>query len=536
MKMKTDTGRRIAITLAAVLLGLTLRAGAQDFGGSNLGGRLEGENFGSLPGFELETSNDPLENASKAIDMGRYVEAVGFAKEGERLAAGDAAKARAAKLAADIYAFWLRIPAEAAKEYAAYLKNYPSGADVNSVRLRYAQSLYDQGKVKDASKAFQDYFAKTPATDPGRQTAQVFYDDIKPVLEGKTKYVPPPPEAQVIHETGGTNPDVRVALVWKVDHVGVDCRAVCSVQGLPGTTELKGPASLDLSTFRAQKLTLTPKTDGEIYIEGKPYRGYVTVESQSDGLLAVNVLPVESYLRGVVPVEVSASWDDAAQRAQAVMARSYVLAQKIRRTGAPFDVYNTVLSQAYGGKSVEKDRSDKAVSSTAGQVLVWNGALVMAYFHAHSAGTTEDPKDVWGGEVPYLSSKADPYSTPNKVYTWNGTVSAQSLTGQLGASRINSVNIGQRTAGGRARSLVFDTDAGRKELSGKPFRSILGKLGAQSSMFTVTLTGDNLVFSGTGAGHGVGLAQIGALQMAKQGKSYQEILKFYIPAAEIKKV
>jgi len=516
---------------------LPLPVTAQFLEGSNLGGRLEGENFSALPGFELETSDDPFTNAGNAIDVGRYIEAAGFAAEAERTAGTDTVRARAVKLQGDIYALWLRMPEEAARHYGRYLEKFPKGADAGTVRFRRAQSLYDAGKIPDARKAFQDYFDKTSAKDPNRGTAQIVFDDLKPVLEGKKPYVPPPPETQTIKEEAGTsNPDVRVALVWDTARVNLDCKVECSVQGLAGTPSLTGPAAIDLASFTGAKIALTPKKEGEIHVEGKPYRGYVTVEKWNGKLLAVNVIPVEGYLRGVVPVEVSASWDDAAQRAQAIMARSYVLAQKVRRTGAPFDVYNTVLSQAYGGRGVEKERSDRAVRETAGQVLIWNGSIVMAYFHAHSGGSTEDPKDVWGGAVPYMTAQPDPYSVPQKLYTWQGTVPLSQIASNLGVSTVNAVSVGQRSTGGRARSLVFETDAGRKELSGKPFRALLGRVSAQSTHIQPSIAGNNLVLDGTGAGHGVGLAQVGALQMAKQGKSHGEILKFYIPAAEIKRI
>ena len=148
------------------------------------------------------------------------------------------------------------------------------------------------------------------------------------------------------------------------------------------------------------------------------YRGRLRVLHMSDGLEIVNTLPLESYLRGVVPRESPASWPIEALEAQAVAARSYAY----RSTGGSgtFDVYCTTASQVYGGSDADTATTNKAVSATRGIVPKYKGTPIVAYFFSTSGGHTENIEDVWysSAPVPYLKGVPDPYDSLSPYDKW----------------------------------------------------------------------------------------------------------------------
>jgi stage II sporulation protein D len=148
------------------------------------------------------------------------------------------------------------------------------------------------------------------------------------------------------------------------------------------------------------------------------YRGELLVDLRDGKLTLVNELPLDLYLRGVVPREVPAGWQDATYRAQAVAARSYTLATL--RPRADFDLYPDQRSQMYGGIEAERPETNAAVDSTAGQVLTYAGAVIPAYYFSTSGGRTSSIHDAWprAAQVPYLVSVRDPYDYISPRHVW----------------------------------------------------------------------------------------------------------------------
>jgi stage II sporulation protein D len=134
--------------------------------------------------------------------------------------------------------------------------------------------------------------------------------------------------------------------------------------------------------------------------------------------MVVNELPLERYLRGVVPSEVPNGWHAATYEAQAVAARSYTLATM--RAGAPFDVYRDTRSQVYGGIEAEQSWTNLAVGATAGKVLTYGGTVITAYYFSTSGGRTSAVQDEWPNLAPepYLVSVADPYDAISPRHSW----------------------------------------------------------------------------------------------------------------------
>ena len=164
---------------------------------------------------------------------------------------------------------------------------------------------------------------------------------------------------------------------------------------------------------------------------GSGYRGDIVVKQPSGGLLAVNVLPLDRYLRGVVPWEVPVAWHTATYEAQAVAARSYTLATL--KPGKDFDLYPDQRSQMYGGIAAERTSTNLAIGATAGQVLVWRDRIIPAFYFSTSGGRTSSVHDAWprAHQVPYLVSVSDPYDRISPHHVWPTSVLTPARVGSV---------------------------------------------------------------------------------------------------------
>jgi stage II sporulation protein D len=297
---------------------------------------------------------------------------------------------------------------------------------------------------------------------------------------------------------------------------------------------------------------------------GKRYRGELLIVPFDSGLTVVNRLPIESYLRGVVPLEIGTDRTKAevdAVRAQAVAARSYTYTRLDDQR--VFDMTATVMDQVYGGMDAERPLSDEAIAETRDQVLMYHGRVINAPYHANSGGCTASASEVWrSGDVPYLVPVSDRipgtdhyYCESSPKFRWTRTFDAAELrklastylrryghapAGSLG--RVRGVQEMGRTPSGRVAALVFETDRGRFTVRGNDIRFVLRSPGGSilpSTMFTMEAQHDRsgaistLVVEGTGAGHGVGMDQWGAIARARAGQDYLTILRTYYPGTTV---
>jgi len=219
------------------------------------------------------------------------------------------------------------------------------------------------------------------------------------------------------------------------------------------------------------------------------YRGGLRAVPSAGAFDLVNVVSLEDYLRGVVPREMPASWGDdalAALVAQAVAARSYALATL--KPTANYDLYDDDRSQVYGGVSAEDPRSTRAVLSTRGTVLTYDGAVITAFFFSTSGGRTEDVQNVFrSAPRPYLVSVPDPFDRISPYHEWPDppTFSAARLGTLLGLDGpVTDVTIVRRGVSPRVLEARVTTRSGRKTtLSGTSMRSALG---LRDTWFAVT--------------------------------------------------
>ncbi|MDQ5834432.1 MAG: SpoIID/LytB domain-containing protein, partial [Actinomycetota bacterium] len=162
-------------------------------------------------------------------------------------------------------------------------------------------------------------------------------------------------------------------------------------------------------------------------ISSGTYRGAIEIRTEGSGVTAINVLDIDSYVRGVVAGEMPSSWPLEALKAQAVTARTYALAT--RKTTGLFDQYPDTRSQVYRGVTGESVRSDAAVRGTAGRVLTYNGEPAVTYYFSTSGGHTENVEFSFVGSLskPWLVGVPDPYDTQSPYHRWQLTFSASRL-------------------------------------------------------------------------------------------------------------
>ncbi|MEJ8544152.1 stage II sporulation protein D [Brevibacillus borstelensis] len=257
---------------------------------------------------------------------------------------------------------------------------------------------------------------------------------------------------------------------------------------------------------------------------------------------AVETMPLETYIEGVVAAEMPAEFEMEALKAQAMAARTYI----IRRLGAKkFDdvpmggqVTDTVKHQVFLDEAQRKEnwgeqfawkngRIRQAVQATAGVVLTYGGKPIDATFFSTSNGFTENANEYFEEQVPYLKSVASPWDIQSPSFEKTVKIAAADLEQRLGIKLAKEASgngswyrIVERTTGNRVGKISI----GGKEFTGREFRE---KLGLPSSAFTLELRGNEVHITTKGYGHGVGMSQWGANGMAKTGKSAEQIVKYF---------
>jgi stage II sporulation protein D len=265
---------------------------------------------------------------------------------------------------------------------------------------------------------------------------------------------------------------------------------------------------------------------------GRTYRGgftFVPLPSGRQGL--IDVVPLDSYLYGVVSTEVSPAWPSEALKAQAILARTYVTTKL--HADKPYDVVATDSDQHYGGIEGESVQGRAAVDATAGTVVTYAKAPAHVFFSACCGGRTADSADVWGSSIPYLRSFADPHCAGTPEFRWEARVAYGDVQRRFDLARagaIRSVQLRDLGSSGRPKELAFAGSAATIGVSTDAFRSAAGHAVIRSTFLRgVTPAGDDLVVTGNGFGHGVGMCQWGAREMAAAGASAADIIAFYFP-------
>ncbi|HIJ94599.1 MAG TPA: SpoIID/LytB domain-containing protein [Desulfuromonadales bacterium] len=287
---------------------------------------------------------------------------------------------------------------------------------------------------------------------------------------------------------------------------------------------------------------LTFVSSAAVYVNSKPYRGVTELSFAEKGILVVNQLPLEEYLVGLINCEISSAWPIESVKAQAVIARTYAMNRKAARQSAPYHLESSVMDQVYDGCLIEDSRALRAVNETKGEILTYSGALIQAFYHSNCGGKTEAAENVWGMSVPYLKGVDCIYClTALPAAAWECKLSLDDIESRLRSSGyklsgLSGIKAGVNNKSGRMQDVTVVAAKGGVTMNGNQFRKVIGFGVIKSTRFTVKIQQNEVLFSGVGNGHGVGLCQWGAKQRALDGFEYREILSYYYPGTRLQKL
>ncbi len=274
---------------------------------------------------------------------------------------------------------------------------------------------------------------------------------------------------------------------------------------------------------------------GKIYIKGNFYEGDLRILKDKNGLHVINSIPFDNYIAAAVEAEIDKEWELEALKAQAVISRTYAMFYKNRNTNSNYHLSSSILHTLYN------DNIDPlityAVKATKDEVLTYYNYPIKALYHDTCEGNTELPEEVWKESYPYLKSVS--CNSRNAPYeNWQRKFTLQEIAKSLEVSDISSIEIYSYTLTGRVKTLLLSVNADdannyTKEITATELRERLGPNELPSTAFSISTQKDNILFTGNGHGHGVGLSMWGALEMARQGRNYKEILSHYYPGTTI---
>ena len=293
-----------------------------------------------------------------------------------------------------------------------------------------------------------------------------------------------------------------------------------------------------------------------IEVNGAPYRGNIDLQLLDNRIWVINVLDMDDYVKGVVPCEIGRVSEETYEvaKAQAVAARTYAYAHLDQHQDLGFDLYSSVQDQVYKGAGCETDLTNRAVDATAREILTYKGQPVEAKYHSTCGGQTADFNDAWPGTAPpYLRSVRCPYCEASPHFTWEKTYAKSAFFVHLRRGlekagiplprdvRIQNIKLVRNRKSKRIVKLVIITDNQDFEVPGYRVRTVLGSSSdpgglLKSNNFLLESRMDSIILKGNGWGHGVGMCQFGAIEMARRGMNYKKILYHYYRGTKINKV
>ena len=266
-------------------------------------------------------------------------------------------------------------------------------------------------------------------------------------------------------------------------------------------------------------------------MKGNEYDDNLLVICENKRARLINKLDLEKYIAAVIEAEGGNSAPLEYYKAQAVLVRTFTIKNLYKHAEEGFDLCDEVHCQAYKGRCSQHPEIIEATRSTAGKVLCdQSDVLIMSPFHSNCGGMTSSAGMVWQKDLPYLVSVKDPFCTHSSQATWTHSVSreewntfiADYTKNNLDYRRYNfSFNIPSRTK----FILIHGIDLN--------LRTVREYFGLKSAFFSVVDTGDSIVFNGKGYGHGVGMCQEGAMEMARVGYSWLDIVHFYFQNVKV---
>lgn len=259
-------------------------------------------------------------------------------------------------------------------------------------------------------------------------------------------------------------------------------------------------------------------------MDARRYRGNLLISADFNRLLMINQVDFGTYLAGVVEAEGGPSAFPEYYKAQALLCRTYAKANESRHIEEGFNLCDGTHCQAYKGAATENRLIQRAVEATREMVLVdENQNLITAAYHSNSGGFTEDAMNVWLTDLPYLKSFHDPYSLHGRNIKWEKSIDRGEWISYLNNNGLITASPPEDYSQvSEKRSVNYEI--GNLRI---PLIKIRNDWNLRSAFFSVFDDGSEIIFKGKGYGHGIGLSQEGAMEMAKAGMDYRTIIDFY---------
>ncbi|HBE01176.1 MAG TPA: hypothetical protein DC049_01685 [Spirochaetia bacterium] len=274
------------------------------------------------------------------------------------------------------------------------------------------------------------------------------------------------------------------------------------------------------------------------------YTGTLLFSAQANVFRIINILDFEDYVSGVTACEISHTWPEEAIKAQALVARTYSWLKYQQNLKNQYHIKADDTDQVFRGSANLPGNIINFTRATAGKIICCRGKPVEAFFHSCCGGVTEEPENVWGGkkeQYPYLKKKTCSYCANSPVFAWKTAIALtelnakfSSLSAELGG--ITGIRPLERSSSGRYAKILVLGKKGSREMQANFFRMSLGAKNLPSLFFSASSRGKTIVFSGKGYGHGIGLCQWGAHELAKRGWNYTGIIRFYFSGITIESV
>ena len=314
--------------------------------------------------------------------------------------------------------------------------------------------------------------------------------------------------------------------------------------------------NLDDKTYSAKYFQILPENTRSIKVSDKYYKGAFRIASQNNKIQVINTVTLEEYIKGVVPMEMpvgKGTENFEALKAFAICVRTYAI--KKLNSANNYDIFNDTRDQVYGGESSEQIISNKAITETRGLILTFNNSPAATFYHSTCGGYTEDGTNVFSVKnAPYLQSIKDgdePLCNISPKFQWTETYPELEFINRLRTAglvtgpewKLAAININSRFKSGRVNELQITLQGDSVKdrvvkIYGNNIRKII-RTSDNSSILNSCFFDlnvdykNNVVISGKGYGHGVGLCQWGSINLSRQGKDFVYILNHYYPGTKI---
>ncbi len=262
------------------------------------------------------------------------------------------------------------------------------------------------------------------------------------------------------------------------------------------------------------------------------YRGDLSVAIEHETLKIINGIGFDHYLAGVVEAEAGPGAPFEFFKVQAVLCRTYAIKNYDRHLHEGFNLCDDTHCQVFHGIADDNPEILDAVLSTHGVVVAdKHFRLITAAYHSNSGGETQKANQIWTEDHDYLAPIIDPFSEGQPNYEWEEKLDLNIWKSYLQARGIDTEDMKDEELMIRQKHRKNQFIVGEDTLIIKDVRE---DFGLRSTFFNMILSGEEIILKGKGYGHGVGLSQEGAMEMARQGYSYSDILRYYYYDVQVK--